>query len=122
MTQLKYYPKAQIRQGGDRPLRVYHPSRQTRIASDNGHCERRTKNNSEQYVTLRQRKTATEGSQHREHDQLSEARVCPLQFHLALILESAPTAGDSNRRPGLAITQFAGRVMADTIVAKKAGP
>jgi hypothetical protein len=35
---------------------------------------------------------------------------------------SAPTAGDSNRRSGLAITQFAGRVMADTIVAKKAGP
>jgi hypothetical protein len=32
---------------------------------------------------------------------------------------SAPTAGDSNRRSGLAITQFAGRVMADTIVAKK---
>jgi hypothetical protein len=32
--------------------------------------------------------------------------------------ESAPTVGDSNRRPGLAITQFAGRVMADTIVAK----
>src|SRR6516165_12110813 len=36
--------------------------------------------------------------------------------------ESAPAAGDSNRRSGLAITQFAGRVMADTIVAKKAGP
>src|SRR5437660_12934524 len=35
---------------------------------------------------------------------------------------SAPTAVDSNRRSGLAITQFAGRVMADTIVAKKAGP
>jgi hypothetical protein len=35
MTQLKYYPNAQIRQGADRdrPLRVYHPSRQTRIAS-----------------------------------------------------------------------------------------
>jgi len=33
---------------------------------------------------------------------------------------SAPTAGDSNRRSGLAITQFAGRVMADTILAKKA--
>jgi hypothetical protein len=35
MTQLKYYPKAQIRQGADRDrtLRVDHLSPQTRIAS-----------------------------------------------------------------------------------------
>jgi hypothetical protein len=31
---------------------------------------------------------------------------------------SAPTVGDSNRRPGLAITLFAGRVMAETILTK----
>jgi hypothetical protein len=91
MTQLKYYPKAQIRQGADRDrtLRVDRLSPQTSYRLDNCHCERRTKDNSEQYVTLRQRKTTSEGSQHREHDQLSEARV-PRQFHLALILESAP--------------------------------
>jgi hypothetical protein len=38
---------------------------------------------------LRQRKTTTEGSQHRERDQLSQARVHPRQFHLASCFESA---------------------------------
>jgi len=50
MTQLQYYPQTQIRQGADRDrtLRVDHLSLQTRIASDNCHCARRTKDSDEQ--------------------------------------------------------------------------
>ena len=39
---------------------------------------------------MRQRKTTTEGSQHPERDELSQARVHPRQFHLASCFESAP--------------------------------
>jgi hypothetical protein len=35
---------------------------------------------------------------------------------------SAPTAGDSNRRPGLAVTLVVGCVMAETILPKKPTP
>jgi hypothetical protein len=50
MTQLEYYPKAQIRQGADRDrtLRVDHLSPQTSHRLDNCHCARRTKDSDEQ--------------------------------------------------------------------------
>jgi len=50
MTQLKYYPKAQIRQGADRDrtLRVDDLSPQTSHRLDNCHCARRTKDSDEQ--------------------------------------------------------------------------
>jgi hypothetical protein len=50
MTQLKYYPKAQIRQGADRDrtLRVDHLSPQMSHRLDNCHCARRTKDRDEQ--------------------------------------------------------------------------
>jgi hypothetical protein len=64
-------------------------------------------------LTLRQRKTTTKGSKHYERDQLSQARISSPAASSRTYFESAPTAGDSNRRSRLAITQFAGRVMAD---------
>ena len=98
MTQLQYYPQTQIRQGADRDrtLRVDHLSPQTRIASI--------------IVTAQAApKIATNNRSPCDTPAASSSTY----------FESAPTAGDSNRRSRLAITQFAGRVMADTIVAKK---
>jgi hypothetical protein len=84
MAQLKYYPKAQIRQGADRDrtLRVDHLSPQIRIASIivTAHAPPKITTNNR---SLRQRKTTTEGSEHCERDQLPQAWVHPRQFHLA---------------------------------------
>ena len=101
MTQLQYYPQTQIRQGADRDrtLRVDHLSLQTRIASITV-----TAHAAPKIATNNRSPCDTPAASSRTY------------------FESAPTAGDSNRRSRLAITQLAGRVMADTIVAKKAGP
>ena len=101
MTQLQYYPQTQIRQGADRDrtLRVDHLSLQTRIASITV-----TAHAAPKIATNNRSPCDTPAASSRTY------------------FESAPTAGDSNRRSRLAITQFAGRVMADTIVAKKASP
>src|SRR5262245_5825523 len=85
MTQLKYYPKAQIRQGADRrdsarPM----ISPQTSYRFDNCQCAGRTKDSDEQQVALRRRKTTTKRSQRGERGQLSHPWVHPECFQLAL--------------------------------------
>jgi hypothetical protein len=52
----------------------------------------------------------------------TEGGISWLDSALVEYAVSAPAVGDSNRRPGLAITLFAGRVMAETILTKKADP
>ena len=68
-------------------------SLRTSYRFDNCQCAGRTKDSDEQQVALDRRKTTTKRSQRRERDQLSQGRVHPRQFHLALILK-APRPAD----------------------------
>ena len=52
----------------------------------------------------------------------TEGGISWLDSALVEYAVSAPAVGDSNRRPGLAITLIAGRVMAETSLPKKADP
>jgi hypothetical protein len=57
------------------------PKASQRLYDD--HCACSSKNGGEEEVILRQRETTTEGSNHREREQLPQARVRPRRFHFA---------------------------------------
>ena len=66
---LRYYPKAQIRQGADRNGAL-RPSRKTSYRFDNHHCDGTAKNSDEEQITLDQCKPTTEAREQGKSDQL----------------------------------------------------
>src|SRR5215469_14334318 len=90
-------------------------SLRTSYRFDNCQCAGRTKDSDEQQVALHRRKTTTKRSQRRERDQLSQGRVHPRQFHLALILK-APRPADLETGEAWASGDFIASKMGSPLV------